>query len=88
MANRKAKQVLTEAVPFVGKDVVVIGPGPAGDGYFGTSVSLSTSQGIAHALMLVEEARKKLISWQRQRHRQERKNGTPQEPAGKAAGTA
>lgn len=82
MAAKKAKRILSEAAPFVGKDVIVIAPGPAGDGYFGTSISLSTSQGIAHALTLIDEAKKKLTRWQRQRHREERKHGTPEEPAG------
>lgn len=59
--RKAAKAVLSEAVPHVGRDVVVIG-----EDYFATSVSLADGNGIERAITLTHEALKKLRRWQRE----------------------
>lgn len=65
--NRRAKRILAEAVPHVGSEVVVIAPGPTGDGYLATSLSLGSAREIAAAITLTNEALKKLRRWHRER---------------------
>jgi hypothetical protein len=65
--RKAAKAVLLDAVRFVGRDVVVIG-----EDLVATSISLNSSKDIQRALTLVNEARKKLLRWQREREQQEK----------------
>lgn len=72
-ATLRAKRLLTEAIPHVGPDVVVIAPGITGDGYLGTSLPTRSSQDIERVLKLVNEAQKKLQRWKRRREVEERR---------------
>lgn len=70
--RRRAKRLLEEAAPHIGRDVVVIGPGTNGEGYLATSMPTKSAEDIAAILTMVEEARRKLLAWQRRRKREER----------------
>lgn len=65
MTKRNAKRILSEAAPHIGNEVIVIAPGVEGAGYFGTSISVGSSQGIERNIALVNEALKKLKQWHR-----------------------
>lgn len=69
--RKAAKAVLTDAIQHIRRDVVVIS-----EDFVSTSVSLNSSKDIERALTLVNEARKKFLSWKTQRARQERTHAT------------
>ena len=72
-ATQRAKRLLTEAIPHVGPDVIVIAPGITGDGYLGTSLPTKTSQDLERVIKLTSEALKKLQRWQRRRLQDEKR---------------
>jgi len=68
---RRAKRMLEEAVPHVGRDVIVVAPGVNGQGYLCTSMSTRTSGDVDKILAMLTEATRKMRSLQRSRKRRE-----------------
>lgn len=69
--NRRAKRLLEDAVPHVGRDVVVVAPGVNGNGYLGTSMPTRTAHELEDVATLLHESLKKVRRWQRARQREE-----------------
>lgn len=65
--SRRAKRLLEQAVPHIGRDVVIIAPGCTGDGYLATSMPTRTSHDLEKILTMLSEATKKVRRWQRRR---------------------
>ena len=72
-STHRAKRILAQAAPHVGRDVIVIAPGVEGTGYLASSLPLRTAAEIHNALVLAEEAVKKLRHWHRRARRVEAK---------------
>lgn len=64
MANARTKAVRTlrDAIPHVGTDVIVLSPD-----FYSTSMPLRSVEDIDAQLVLVNEAKKKLTAWRRNR---------------------
>lgn len=70
---RRAKRLMEQAIPHIGRDVIVLAPGANGDGYFATSMPTRTSHDIEALMTMTNEAMKKLRAWHRARKREEQR---------------
>lgn len=74
---RRAKRLLEESIPHIGRDVIVIAPGCNGAGYLATSMPTRTAAELEDLITMTNEALKKLRRWQRARAQQERREEGP-----------
>lgn len=72
-ATRRAKRLLEEAAPHIGRDVIIIAPGCTGDGYLATSMPTRTSHDLEALITMTNEALKRLRRWHRRRALDERR---------------
>lgn len=72
-ALRRAKRLLEDAAPHIGRDVIIIAPGCNGHGYLATSMPTKTSQDLEDLITMTNEALKRLRSWHRRRTQDERR---------------
>ena len=61
--NKRAKRVLEDCVPHVGRSVVVVAPGCEGHGFLATSMPTQSSQDLAAIETMLHEAVKRVRHW-------------------------